>query len=179
MTALSATELHRPFDIIALPEGGRVIDITAGEGERQAIAARLGLLAIHAFSVHGRLDPVRRGHSAVFSGRLAATVVQECIVTGEPVDASIDEEFSVRLQTESEAEARDELEIAADEDDVEVAEGGMVDLGDIAVQYLALSLDPYPRLPGAEAPALPKDDGEEESIPSNPFAVLKKLKDKT
>lgn len=172
-------EFTRPFDIVSLPEGGRAIEIAPSDDERAAIAARLGLLGLAAFSVKGRLDPLRRGHSAVFGGRLTATVTQECIVSGDPVEALIGEELSVRLLTEDEAEARTELDIEADEDDIEVADAGIVDLGDICVQYLALALDPYPRAPGAADIVLPQEGANDESPAENPFAVLKKLKDKT
>lgn len=179
MSMIEPPELHRPFDIVSLPEGGRAIEITANETERDAVARRLGLLGLAAFTVRGSLDPTRRGRSAVFDARLTAAVTQECIVTGDPVDAEIDEQIHVRLVTEEEAERRAELDIDADEDDLETAEAGIVDLGDISVQYLALALDPYPRAPGAAAPDLPEDDADDHSTASNPFAVLKKLKDKT
>ncbi len=179
MTAREPAELHRPFDIISLPDGGRAIEIVANDTEREAIARHLGLVALGAFAARGRLDPLRRGRSAVFGARLTASVTQECIVSGDPVDAVIDEEISVRLMTGEEAEARGELDLDVDEEDVETAEAGIVDLGDICVQYLALALDPYPRAPGVEAPVLPEDDDTEDNRPSNPFAILKKLKDKT
>ncbi len=174
-----SAELTRPFDIVSLPDGGRAIEIAPSDDERAAIAARLGLLGLAAFSVKGRLDRLRRGHSAVFEGRLTALVTQECIVSGDPVDAAIDEELSVRLLTEDEAEARTELDIEADEDDIEVAAAGIIDLGDICVQYLALALDPYPRAPGAADVVLPQEGADDVSTAENPFAVLKKLKDKT
>ncbi len=179
MSAREPPELHRPFDIVSLPDGGRAIEITASEAERDAIARRLGLLGLAAFTVRGSLEPVRRGRSAVFDARLAAAVTQECIITGDPVAAQIDERVRVQLATEEEADRRAELDIDVDEDDIETADAGIVDLGDIGVQYLALALDPYPRAPGAAAPDLPEDDGDDDSTVPNPFAVLKKLKDKT
>jgi hypothetical protein len=179
MTGRESAELHRPFDVVSLPDGGRGIEITANDAERDAIARRLGLLALGDFSVRGRLDPLRRGRSAVFAARMTAAVTQECIVSGDPVDAAIDEEIHVRLLTEDEAEARAELDLDADEEDVETTEAGIVDLGDICVQYLALALDPYPRAPGAAAPEMPEEDDIGDSTVPNPFAVLKKLKDKT
>lgn len=179
MTTRELPELHRPFDIVSLPDGGRGIEIVANDAERDAVARHLGLLALGAFAVRGRLDPLRRGRSAVFVARMTAAVTQECIASGDPVEAAIDEEIHVRLMTEDEAEARAELDLDADEEDVETAEEGIVDLGDICVQYLALALDPYPRAPGAAAPVMPEEDEPDDSIVSNPFAVLKKLKDKT
>ncbi len=179
MSAREKAELHRPFDIVSLPDGGRGIEIVASDAERDAIARRLGLLALGAFAVRGRLDPLRRGRTAIFVARMTAAVTQECIVSGDPVEAAVDEQIHVRLMTEDEAEARAELDLDVDEEDVETAEAGIADLGDISVQYLAIALDPYPRAPGAEAPVLPEDDDAEDNIPSNPFAILKKLKDKT
>jgi uncharacterized metal-binding protein YceD (DUF177 family) len=179
MTTQIPVELHRPFDIVSLPDGGRGIEITASQTERDAIARRLGLLGLGDFTVRGRLDPLRRGRSAVFDARMTASVTQECIVSGDPVEAAIDEEIHVRLMTEDEAEARAELDLDVDEEDVEVAAAGIVDLGDICVQYLTVALDPYPRAPGAVAPAMPEEDDADDNIVPNPFAVLKKLKDKT
>ena len=51
--------------------------------------------------------------------------------------------------------------------------GGLVDLGQVAVEFLALGLDPYPRKPGVVF-EYREDDGAEES----PFAKLVKLKSK-
>ena len=179
MSAPQSAELPRPFDIVSLPESGRAIEIGANSAERDAIARRLGLLQLREFAVTGRLSPERRGRSAVFEARLQARVIQECIVTGEPVEAAIDEEWRVRLLTEAAADTRTEVEIEADEDDVEIAEAGIVDLGDICVQYLALALDPYPRAPGAADVVPLESDANDGSSAQNPFAVLKKLKDKT
>ncbi|MEN3973584.1 DUF177 domain-containing protein [Emcibacter sp. SYSU 3D8] len=179
MTESNRPELHRPFDIVSLPDGGRHIEISPSDAERDAIARRLDLLAVADFAVRGRLDPLRRGRSAIFNGRMTAALTQRCIITGDPVDAAIDEEIHVRLLTEDESDKRTEVEIDADEDDLEIAEEGIVDLGEICVQYLAIALDPYPRAPGAQAPALPEEVDSADVVKPNPFAVLKKLKDKT
>jgi hypothetical protein len=53
-----------------------------------------------------------------------------------------------------------------------------LDLGEAVTQQLALSLDPYPRAPGA---ALPEDltgPGEAQAPPESPFAALKTLKER-
>jgi uncharacterized metal-binding protein YceD (DUF177 family) len=53
---------------------------------------------------------------------------------------------------------------------------GRIDLGALVTEFLALSLDPYPRKPGVEfedAPTAPDDRLEE-----SPFAKLAALKDK-
>ena len=172
------SELHRPVDLGGLLDSGRVVDITASADECAAIARRLGLVALRDFRAVGRLDVVRRGRVTSFDARLRATVTQTCIVTLEPVEAVIDETIEVRLLSQSETRAQQELDIDIEEDDIEITETGIVDVGDIAVQYLALALDPYPRSPGAAEVVLPVEGGDEETTPANPFDVLKKLKDK-
>ncbi|MDP2117169.1 MAG: DUF177 domain-containing protein, partial [Brevundimonas sp.] len=49
-------------------------------------------------------------------------------------------------------------------------ENGQIDLGQYAVEQLALRLDPFPRKPGAEFVQPP------EPVEISPFAVLKRLK---
>jgi hypothetical protein len=61
----------------------------------------------------------------------------------------------------------------AAEDAPEPLVGGVVDLGLLATEFLALGIDPYPRKSGAEftAPAAADDD-------PKPFAALAALKNK-
>ena len=49
--------------------------------------------------------------------------------------------------------------------------GGAVDLGAIAIEFLILGIDPYPRKPGAVFEASPAGDD-----PAKPFAALAALK---
>ena len=59
-----------------------------------------------------------------------------------------------------------------DEDAPDVIEDGRIDLGQYAVEQLALSLDPFPRKPDAEF-VQPEEPGE-----LSPFAVLKTVRDR-
>ncbi|HIP78899.1 MAG TPA: hypothetical protein EYH07_10605 [Kiloniellaceae bacterium] len=51
-----------------------------------------------------------------------------------------------------------------------------IDLGELVVQELAVSLDPYPRAEGAVVP--PGYEAEDEGPADHPFAALKVLKGK-
>jgi uncharacterized metal-binding protein YceD (DUF177 family) len=65
------------------------------------------------------------------------------------------------------------------EDPPEVAVGGRIDLGEIAVVHLALALDPYPRAPGAAFDAKAwgvEPEKDEKPTTVSPFAALAKLK---
>jgi hypothetical protein len=59
-----------------------------------------------------------------------------------------------------------------DENEHEELRNGAVDLGVIAVEFLLLGLDPYPRKPGATFDLPAVGDAEE-----HPFAALAALKD--
>ena len=65
-----------------------------------------------------------------------------------------------------------EIEITLDEDGADLIEDGKIDLGQYAVEQLVLSLDPFPRKPGA-AFVQPQEPNE-----ISPFAALKALKDR-
>jgi hypothetical protein len=58
-------------------------------------------------------------------------------------------------------------------------EGGAIDLGEAAAQTLALSIDPYPRSPAAEAALREAGVKSEEDAraEASPFAALKALKE--
>ena len=83
----------------------------------------------------------------------------------------MDRRFSIQL-VEAKPEETDEIEVTLDEDDADVIEDGKIDLGQYAVEQLVLSLDPFPRKPGAEFVQ------PEEPTEISPFAALKALKPK-
>ena len=57
----------------------------------------------------------------------------------------------------------------------DIIENGQIDLGNIAIEQLALVLEDYPRLDGEEFHFVSEFD-EETTKRSNPFAVLQNLK---
>lgn len=142
---------------------GKKLDVTveATTAELPAIAARLaipGVLALRCRYILCR-DPER----IVADGELSARVLQDCVATLEPFEAEVAETFRVYFVPAG---------AETDDDDPEAPDqigyiGGAIDLGEAAVEQLALALDPYPRRPGAEI-ALPHE-GEESR---QPFAAL-------
>lgn len=104
---------------------------------------------------------------------MEADVVQLCVVSLEPVAQHLAEDFSLTFSLDP-VPTEDDLELTlADEDLPEEVLDGVIDLGEAAVQQLAVSLDPYPRRPGAQVPAALTPA---EAEPDGPFAALGKLK---
>ncbi|MBN8527898.1 MAG: DUF177 domain-containing protein [Caulobacterales bacterium] len=133
---------------------------------RRKIARELDLASLDAFEADLELVPHETGWR--LSGRIRADAVQNCGLTLEPLPVVIDRAFVLELAEG--VEDAPEVEISIDDETPDLIEDGKIDLGQYAVEQLALSLDPFPRKPGAEfvQPAEPNE--------INPFAVLKQFK---
>lgn len=168
-------EFSRPIRLDTLGEGPRAVAIAAEAGEREALARRFALVTIAHLEAEAE---VRRAGDMVFAeGRIRAQAVQSCVATGEPLLATIDVPFSLRFVPEAGAPgAADEIELSEEDCDTLSYAGGAIDLGEAASETLALSLDPFPRAPGADE-AL-KAAGVVSEEDAGPFSVLKGLKEK-
>lgn len=171
-------EFSRPFS--ADQAGSRVVtrDIEATPAECAALAERLDLIALDSLSASLRVRRQPDGLIRV-DGRLAADVVQSCVVTLAPVASRCTAAFSMRFGAGAMPEALHEIEVdSVGEDDPEPIVDGHIDLGEAVVQQLAVSLDPYPRVPGATLPAELADGAADEAevTRENPFAGLSRLR---
>lgn len=134
---------------------------------RGRIARALDLQALDAFVAELTVAPAREGWT--LTGRLRAEAVQTCGVTLEPLPQSIDADFSIGLIEAPETVETVEIDVSMDDESPDWIEDGRIDLGQYAVEQLALNLDPFPRKPGAAF--VPPDASAEVS----PFAALRRL----
>ena len=173
-------EFSRPHRLDLIGAGESQVEIHAEPDERAALARRFGLAAIDALAARYAL---RRDAAGVFAkGHLDARVTQSCVVTEEPVPATIDEDFAIRFVPEFEGGAADEVELSEDECDTVFYSGGAIDLGEAAAETLALALDPFPRSPHAaealkEAGVLSEEEAKRLAEESGPFGALSGLRD--
>jgi len=158
-------ELSRPVRVDALGPEGLVVEVVADAAECAAVALRLGVPAVHALSCRFRLEPASAGRIAA-TGRLRARLVRECVVSLDEFEATHDERFRLRFVPAGTESEDDDPE---SEDEIPYA-GGVIDLGEAAVEQLALDLDPYPKRPGAEL-EMPGEEGD-----VGPFAALAALR---
>lgn len=138
---------------------------------RKRIARSLDLQGLENFVVDLEIKPTPSTSEWTMRGRVVAHAVQTCGLTLEPLPVDVDRRFSIQL-AEAAAEETDEIEITLDEEGADLIEDGKIDLGQYAVEQLMLSLDPFPRKPGAEF-VQPEEPNE-----ISPFAALKALKDR-
>lgn len=152
---------------------GERLDLVADDQERVGVAKRLGLLSLDRLEAHVALS--RSGNVVRAEGRLVASLSQSCVVTGDPIAASVDEPFAILFTPEPASGGPDEeVELGETDCDVVFHNGAAIDLGGAIADTLALSIDPYPRSAGADA-AL-KEAGILSEEQASPFAVLASLK---
>jgi uncharacterized metal-binding protein YceD (DUF177 family) len=151
---------------------GERIDLVADEAERRAIAERLDLPSLDRLEAHASL--AREGETIRATGRVAASLEQRCVVTGDPCAAHVDEAFEIAFVPEPRIGPDDEVELRPEDCDVVFHDGAAIDLGTAIADTLALSLDPYPRSASAEA-AL-REAGVLSEEEAGPFAVLARLR---
>ncbi len=150
---------------------GERVDLLADDEARRAIAERLGLPSLDRLEAHASL--ARDGETVRAAGRVAASLEQRCVITGEPVAAHVDEPFEIAFVPEPQV-GDEEIELRPEDCDTVFHDGAAIDLGSAIADTLALALDPYPRSASAES-AL-REAGVLSEEEAGPFAVLAKLK---
>lgn len=168
-------EFSRIVDAGTISEAPRQVEIGADETERRRLAGRFRLKAIDRLS--GRMSLSRRAGTIYVEGEVNAAVVQSCVVTDEPMPATIVAPFAVRFVPDALGRSdEEEIELTADDCDTLPLEHGRIDLGEIVAETLVLALDPYPRSENADA-AL-HETGLADAPENAAFAGLKALKDR-
>jgi uncharacterized metal-binding protein YceD (DUF177 family) len=163
-----------PVVVTEVPDAGRHVELVPNEATRQAIAQETGLVALP--RLVASFDLARRGADSLrVEGRVTATVIQHCVVTLEPIESEIDEPVELFFRPEpvgqGDTAEGEGLHPFDGEEPPEPLVNGMVDLGSIAIEFLNLGIDPYPRKEGAVFDAPPAGDPA-----SHPFAALAALK---
>ena len=149
----------------------RPVTIEATAEERKALARRFDIVGIEQLQATVAFE--RSGEALMARGRLSASIVQSCAVSGEDLPVRIDEPLALRFVPAVQVEG-EEVELEADELDEIPFEGHEFDLGEAVAQSLALAIDPYAT--GPEAERVRKEAGLGDEGSSGPFAALAALK---
>lgn len=172
----SSMPLELPYNLGRLGAAGDEIVVTARKDQLAQLAHWTGVRSIELFvgtvSLH-RISSSRFDYNAL----LNAEIVQECVVTLEPVRSVLNRKIHRELHLSDAARlpaARDiVVDPVSENDDVREEISTLhYDLAGPLLEELILAIDPYPRAPGVAftEPLAPPDR------PESPFAVLKNLK---
>jgi uncharacterized metal-binding protein YceD (DUF177 family) len=122
--------------------------IEANEEELDALAKRMNVVALKSLTAKLHLQSIHSGDMVEAKGRFIATVVQDCVVTLEPFEALVEEEFTAYFARPETIPKSDEVDIDDDNSPDPISPNGDIDLGELVAQHLALAIDPHPRKPG-------------------------------
>jgi hypothetical protein len=162
------TAFSRIVDLAALPKEGAAIIVQPNDDESRAIAKRLGIPALNRLRGEFRMKPF--GGGVDVNLLLDAEAERTCVVTLEPMTEIIREEIPMQFSRDF-----DDEDLDLDDPVVrEPLEGDAIDLGEILVQHLSLSVAPHPRKADADQ-VLEKYRG---AASTSPFAGLRGLIDR-
>ena len=161
------------IDTARLPAKGENVEISANDAQKKALAKRLGLEKIDSFQVDALVRPLNK-HQVRATGTVKGKISQTCVVSLQPFDAEVEDSFNVLFEEPNPADLtlnEIDLDMSDEEEDVDVLENNKIDLGEIAVEYFSLALDPFPHAPNARF-----SDKIEDEPRKNAFSALEKLK---
>ena len=167
-TVINTSKVIRPVNFELVPDAKAL-------GE---LASALDLRGLRKLRFKGTLVP-SGAKDLTLDATLGATVVQSCVVTGDPVTTRIEERVLRSFVWGMEMPTEDEVEMP--EDDTAEPMPPEIDLEAIMAEALSLALPPWPRADGVDPVNLtvsqpgvaPMTD---EDV--KPFAGLRALKDK-
>lgn len=151
--------------------------IAPNDKERAAIAMALAVPSIKKLKFTGEISPAGSKNWRL-DAELGATVIQECVVTLDPVTTRIDEKVSRTYVPELTVAKGAEVEMPEDDTIDEIPE--TLDLVEIMLESLSLALPAFPRSKGAslgEAVFSAENVAPMTDEDAKPFAGLGALRD--
>lgn len=175
------TEFSRPVDVKSFGAKGRHFKFQATEEESRALARRYSVQSVDDLNAECKIAPARKGLFKL-DASFSVTIVQSCGISLDPVEDKISGKFTLVLQ-QSPRQKREatEIDFSHDEEDIEILDSNLIDIGELIAQHLSLEINPYPRRQDATGEELGQKIIKEEDLlleveKKNPFAVLKSLK---
>ena len=164
-------EFSYVVDANRIPASGLVLNLSANEQERKALAQRFGLEKIHELSASIAFKRINQKRIRL-DATLNARVEQQCVVTLKTFTQPVQDSFSIVFCQENETSLRpNEIDLdMSEKDDVELLQDNKIDAGELVAEYLSLALDPFPHAPDAEF-----HDEIDSKKEKNAFSVLEKL----
>ncbi|MEZ5897509.1 MAG: hypothetical protein R3C40_05350 [Parvularculaceae bacterium] len=166
-TPITSFALTVSFD--AIDAAARIYRLAATPDELTSIAERLGVIATT--KAEGEMKLWREGTRVELRGALTAHLTRQCVVTLEPMQEIVTDEFAIRYEPAEDGGLDDEMRDDGEDLLVEPMESESLSLGEILIQQIAVSMSAHPR--STDADALLAEFGRDEA--ASPFAALKAI----
>jgi hypothetical protein len=163
-----------PIAVTDVPETGKRVELSPDSTTRATMANLAGVAGLP--RLEAQFDLTRHGREGLrVVGRVAATVEQNCVVTLEPMQSQIDEAVDLTFLPSLgsvDSGAAEQIHTLDGDERPQTLENGTLDLGALAMEFLLLGINPYPRKAGVvfDAPSV----GDPEARPFAALAALKK-----
>ena len=170
---------------------GKTYEISPDEAQLKSLAKRFDVKEIE--SLNAKITLRRENAHIVYAqGTVNASIKQNCVVTLEPVETHISDEFEAWYADESqavsfkraqrEAESKKDLldvPMLDESEDPEPMVNGQIDIADLASQYFSLAIPAYPTKEGITYSVQVEEPKEaKNNMKLNPFAALKNWRPK-
>lgn len=166
-------EFSYPLQIDELGQGEQLYKLKADKDQLKTLAEILQVPAVNSFTADICLRFQKKRGILLVSGTVKANLSLISVISLELFDRDYSSDFQLTYDTTANYE-----DIYGEDDDIEddipdIVYDGKIDLGDIAIEQIALVMEDHPRKAGEEFSSIIEDC---EPVKNNPFAALVKLK---
>ncbi len=149
--------------------------LKANKEELNVLKEILKVEDVKSFEADITLKKSHKTHRIDIKGEVDAVLILKSVISLENFDKEYIADFEYYYDTSMTYEDVKSLGAGIDDEIPEVVENGEIDLGQIAIEQLALVMDDYPRMDG-EVFKFKSEFDEETTRATHPFAALEKLK---
>ncbi len=164
-----------PLNIDDLSQHEQHYHLNADAKQLKTLASILQVEAVKSFTADIYLKLSLKQHRLDIKGTVKAELELKSVVTLENFTKEYEAPFAYYFDTSATYKDIKDMEAGIFDEVPDIIEDGKIDLGDIAIEQLALVMEDYPRRDGEEFHFISEFD-EETTRRANPFAVLQKLK---
>lgn len=149
--------------------------LEADSKEREILKKILKTEDVKSFVADIDLKLNYKTHRLDIKGTVDAVLSLKSVISLEVFDKEYEASFEYYYDTSMTYDDIKSLDAGIEDEIPEIVENGEIDLGQIAIEQLALVMDDYPRMEG-EVFTFKSEFDEKTTKAAHPFAVLEKLK---
>lgn len=162
-----------PLKIEDINQGEQTYKLRANKAQLETLREILQIPAVNYFEADIKLTFQKKKGVLDVSGEVRAGLTLTSVISLDEFEKEYKSNFSLTYDTNATYEQIREMDEDIEEDIPDIVIDGKIDLGDIAIEQLALVMEDHPRKAGEEFTSVIENDSE---VRENPFAILSKLK---
>ncbi len=166
-------EFSYPLKIEELGQGTQSYTLSADKDQLKYLAEIFKVPAVNSFKTTMKLIFQKKQSKLDVIGHLEANLKLRSVISLTEFDKEYQTDFKLTFDTNAKYEDIYDNDEDINLDVPDIVIDGKIDLGDIAIEQLALILEDHPRMEGESFNAVIEDNS---PIRHNPFTVLEKLK---